>query len=92
MDSRLRGNDCVRGRSNDTSTRSRCRLATLWIYTMRMKRTSLMLDPELLDQARRLLGVKTYSATVNLALAEVLRLRKIRASLYFSARAFGRAI
>jgi len=37
-----------------------------------------MLDPELLDQARRLLGVKTYSATVNLALAEVLRLRKIQ--------------
>jgi Arc/MetJ family transcription regulator len=47
-------------------------------YTMRMKRTNLVLDPELLDQATRLLGVKTYSAAVNLALAEVLRLRKIQ--------------
>jgi Bacterial antitoxin of type II TA system, VapB len=45
---------------------------------MRMKRTNLVLDPELLDQARRLLGVKTYSAAVNLALAEVLRVRKIQ--------------
>jgi len=45
---------------------------------MHMKRTNLVLDPELLDQATRLLGVKTYSAAVNLALAEVLRLRKIQ--------------
>jgi len=51
---------------------------TLWMYTMHMKRTNLVLDPELLDQATRLLGVKTYSAAVNLALAEVLRLRKIQ--------------
>ncbi|MGH9455893.1 MAG: type II toxin-antitoxin system VapB family antitoxin [Terriglobia bacterium] len=43
-----------------------------------MKRTNLVLDGDLLDQATRLLGVKTYSATVNLALAEVLRLRKIQ--------------
>jgi len=43
-----------------------------------MKRTNLVLDPHLLDQAIRVLGVKTYSATVNLALAEVLRLRKIQ--------------
>jgi Arc/MetJ family transcription regulator len=48
------------------------------MYTMRMKRTNLVLDPELLDQATRLLGVKTYSAAVNLALAEVLRVRKIQ--------------
>lgn len=48
------------------------------MYTMRMKRANLVLDPELLDQARRLLGVKTYSAAVNLALAEVLRVRKIQ--------------
>ncbi len=45
---------------------------------MRMKRTNLVLDAELLDRATRLLGVKTYSAAVNLALAEVLRLRKIQ--------------
>jgi Arc/MetJ family transcription regulator len=37
-----------------------------------------VLDPELLDQVTRLLGVKTYSAAVNLALAEILRLRKIQ--------------
>jgi len=43
-----------------------------------MKRTNLVLDPELLDQATRVLGVKTYSAAVNLALTEVLRLRKIQ--------------
>jgi Arc/MetJ family transcription regulator len=43
-----------------------------------MKRTNLVLDPELLDQVTRLLGVKTYSAAVNLALAEILRLRKIQ--------------
>ena len=48
------------------------------MYHMRMKRTNLVLDPELLDQATHLLGVKTYSAAVNLALAEVMRLRKIR--------------
>lgn len=48
------------------------------MYTMRMKRTHLVLDAELLDQATHLLGVKTYSAAVNLALAEVMRFRKIQ--------------
>jgi Arc/MetJ family transcription regulator len=43
-----------------------------------MKRTNLVPDPELLDRATRLLGVKAYSAAVNLALAEVLRVRKIQ--------------
>ena len=43
-----------------------------------MKRANLVLDPELLDQVTRALGVKTYSAAVNLALAEILRLRKIQ--------------
>jgi hypothetical protein len=43
-----------------------------------MKRTNLVLDADLLDQATRQLGAKTYSAAVNLALAEVLRLRKIQ--------------
>jgi len=32
----------------------------------------------LLSRATHLLGVKTYSAAVNLALAEVIRLRKIQ--------------
>jgi len=48
------------------------------MYTIHMKRTNLVLDAELLDRATRLLAVKTYSAAVNLALAEVLRLRKIQ--------------
>ncbi|HEV2380276.1 MAG TPA: type II toxin-antitoxin system VapB family antitoxin [Terriglobia bacterium] len=43
-----------------------------------MKRTNLVLDADLLDRATHILGVKTYSAAVNLALAEVLRLRRIQ--------------
>ena len=58
------------------------------MYTMRMKRTNLMLDAELLDQATHVLGVKTYSAAVNLALAEVMRLRKIQSLPQF----FGRGL
>jgi Arc/MetJ family transcription regulator len=36
-----------------------------------------MLDENLLAEATRVLGVKTYSAAVNLALAETLRVKKI---------------
>ncbi|MGH9416081.1 MAG: type II toxin-antitoxin system VapB family antitoxin [Terriglobales bacterium] len=43
-----------------------------------MKRTNLVLDPKLLEEARRELGAKTYSATVNLALAEAIRYHRIR--------------
>jgi Arc/MetJ family transcription regulator len=43
-----------------------------------MKRTNLVLDDKLLEDATRVLGVKTYSAAVNLALAEVIRMRKIQ--------------
>ena len=43
-----------------------------------MKRTNLVLDEELLEEAVRVLGVKTYSATVNLALKEVLRMKRIQ--------------
>jgi Arc/MetJ family transcription regulator len=43
-----------------------------------MKRTNLVLDDKLLEDATRVLGVKTYSAAVNLALAEVVRMRKIQ--------------
>lgn len=43
-----------------------------------MKRTSLVLDEELLEEAVRMFGVKTYSATVNLALKEALRMRRIQ--------------
>jgi Arc/MetJ family transcription regulator len=43
-----------------------------------MKRTNLVLDAELLNEATRVLGLKTYSATVNRALAEAVRVRKIQ--------------
>jgi Arc/MetJ family transcription regulator len=43
-----------------------------------MKRTNLVLDGELLEEATRVLGVKTYSAAVNLALQEVLRIKKVQ--------------
>ena len=41
-----------------------------------MRRTNLVLDEHLLDQATRILGAKTYSAAVNTALEEVIRLKK----------------
>jgi len=50
---------------------------------MRMKRTNLVLDPALLETARQELGAKTYSATVNQALAEVVRLRRVRDLAHF---------
>ena len=43
-----------------------------------MKRTHLPIDAELLDEARRVLGARTYSATVNLALQEAVRVRKVQ--------------
>lgn len=43
-----------------------------------MKRTNLVLDENILEEATRVLAVRTYSAAVNLALAEVIRMRKIQ--------------
>jgi Bacterial antitoxin of type II TA system, VapB len=43
-----------------------------------MKRTNLVRDEHLLQEATRELGVKTYSAAVNDALGEVLRIRKVQ--------------
>jgi Arc/MetJ family transcription regulator len=45
---------------------------------MNMKRTNLVLDADLLNKATQALGLKTYSATVNHALAQALRVRKIQ--------------
>lgn len=42
-----------------------------------MKRTNLVLDPQLLDEAMRVFAKKTYSAAVNAALAEAIRVQKI---------------
>ena len=46
-------------------------------YTIHMRRTNLVLDEQLLEQATHVLGSKTYSAAVNTALAEIIRLKKI---------------
>lgn len=41
-----------------------------------MKRTNVIVDEELLEKARRLTGEKTYSATINKALEEVVRQKR----------------
>jgi len=51
-----------------------------------MKRTNLVLNGELLEEATRVLGTKTYSAAVNQALEEVLRVRKIQSLPEFFGR------
>ena len=43
-----------------------------------MKRTNLVLDEQLLKEATRLAGGKTYSGTVNLALHEFVRRARAR--------------
>ncbi|MBX9601488.1 MAG: type II toxin-antitoxin system VapB family antitoxin [Bryobacteraceae bacterium] len=43
-----------------------------------MKRTNVVLDDALLEEAVRVLGVKTYSAAINQALEETIRFHKIR--------------
>lgn len=43
-----------------------------------MTRTNLVLDAELLNEARKVLGARTYSATVNEALAEVVRIARLK--------------
>jgi hypothetical protein len=43
-----------------------------------MKRTNLVLDERLLAEATRVLAARTYSAAVNTALEEVIRMRKIQ--------------
>jgi len=43
-----------------------------------MKRTSVMLNEEILETATRLLGAKSYSEAINRALEESIRLHHIR--------------
>ena len=47
-------------------------------YTIHMKRTNLVLDADLLEEATKLSGEKTYSATVQKALRELVRRAKAR--------------
>lgn len=48
------------------------------LQTVRMKRTNLVLDEEILAEATRLSGEKTYSAAVMLALRDFIRRAKAR--------------
>jgi Arc/MetJ family transcription regulator len=54
---------------------------------MRMKRTNLVLDEHVLEEATRLSGEKTYSATVMRALEELVR--RIRARQILDLRGSG---
>ena len=47
-------------------------------YNIHMKRTNLVLDDILLEEAVRAAGVKTYSAAVNLALRDFVRRARAR--------------
>ncbi len=47
-------------------------------HTIHMKRTNVVLNDEVLEEATRVLGVKTYSAAINMALEEAIRVKKIR--------------
>ena len=48
-----------------------------------MKRTNLMLDERLLIEATQVLAAKTYSAAVNTALEEAIRVREIKSIPHF---------
>ena len=48
------------------------------MYIMCMKRTNLVLDEEILEEALRLAGVKTYSKVVDMALRDFIRRAKAR--------------
>jgi putative antitoxin of VapBC-like toxin-antitoxin system len=59
------------------------------MYKKHLKRTNLVLNADLLEEATRVLGAKTYSAAVNKALAEVLRIRRVLSLRSFSIGGFG---
>ncbi len=48
------------------------------MYVIHMKRTNLVLDEKLLEEAVRVAGTKTYSAAVEFALKELVRRAKAR--------------
>jgi Arc/MetJ family transcription regulator len=52
--------------------------ATSTMHSIHMKRTNLVLDEEILEEATRLSGEKTYSATVMRALEDFVRRAKAR--------------
>ena len=46
-------------------------------HTLHMKRTTFMVDETLLEEAKGILGAKNYSDTLELALREAIRTRKV---------------
>ncbi|MGN6182650.1 MAG: type II toxin-antitoxin system VapB family antitoxin [Thermoanaerobaculia bacterium] len=46
-----------------------------------MKRTNVVLDEKLLEEARKATGERTYSAAINTALNELVRVRRLEAEL-----------
>ena len=78
---------CPPGPANDNTSiglesgcRVQYRLTTLALgaHTIHMKRTNLVLDESILDEAHRLGGERTLSRTVERALAEFVRRAKAR--------------
>jgi len=59
----------------------------IFVFKEHMKRTTLMVDEELLGEAVRLSGERTYSATVELALRELVR--RVRARQILDLRGSG---
>lgn len=57
-------------------------------YTMHMRRTNLLVEASLLKEAKRVLGAKTNSAAVNMALEEIIRIRGIQSLSRF----FGKSL
>ena len=66
------------GKQNAIATAIQICYSKCMTHAAHMRRTNLVLDEQLLEDATRLLGAKTYSATVNTALQEVIRLRKVQ--------------
>jgi Arc/MetJ family transcription regulator len=62
------------------------------LRSVSMKRTNLVLDEDLLEEATRLSGERTYSKTVERALNEMVRRVKARQILDLAAPACGREI
>jgi len=53
-----------------------------------MKRANLLLDEVVLEEARKVLGTKTYSETVNKALAERVRRYQMQSIVEFFGKGF----
>src|SRR5439155_23019720 len=66
--------------------------ATIAVVHIHMKRTNLVLNEELLDEATRILGAKTYSEAVNTALQEVVRRNQVQSITRFLEPGFGKVI